>query len=61
MSLKHKLAVFFVVACLLVGVSALAAQERGSVRGVVKDTQGNTLEEPRCSSPAPRYLRAGIT
>jgi hypothetical protein len=49
MSLKHKVGVFFVVTCLLAGVSSLAAQERGSVRGVVKDSQGNTLEGAKVS------------
>ena len=49
MSFKHRLGVFFVVACLLAGVSSLAAQERGSVRGVVKDTQGNALEGAKVS------------
>ncbi len=49
MPFKHKGWVFFVAFCLLAGVSALAAQERGSVRGVVKDTQGNTLEGAKAS------------
>jgi hypothetical protein len=49
MSLKHRLGVIFIVAGLLAGVSSLAAQERGSVRGVVKDSQGNTLEGAKVS------------
>jgi len=44
MSVKNRIVVLAVVACFLAGAGSLAAQERGSVRGLVKDTDGNTLE-----------------
>jgi hypothetical protein len=48
-SLKHKLFALGVVACILAGAVSLAAQERGSVRGVVKDTEGKALEGVKVS------------
>jgi hypothetical protein len=43
MSMKNKFVVLGIVACFLAGAASLAAQERGSVRGLVKDSDGNTL------------------
>lgn len=44
MRVKNKIVVLGIVACFLAGAASLAAQERGSVRGLVKDSDGNTLE-----------------
>jgi Carboxypeptidase regulatory-like domain/TonB dependent receptor-like, beta-barrel len=44
MSFKNKIVAWGFVALVLVGATSLAAQERGSVRGIVKDSGGNTLE-----------------
>ena len=43
MSLKTKITTLVVVACVLGCAASLAAQERGSVRGIVKDADGNVL------------------
>jgi hypothetical protein len=44
MSVKTKLLAWGLIVCVLACAAPLAAQERGSVRGIVKDTDGNTLE-----------------
>lgn len=47
MSLRTKITVLAVVACFLACAGSLAAQERGSVRGIVKDADGNVLENAK--------------
>jgi hypothetical protein len=47
MNLKNKIVALGIVACFLAGAASLAAQERGSVRGLVKDSDGNTLENAK--------------
>ena len=44
MSVKTKFLAWGLIVCVLACAASLAAQERGSVRGIVKDTDGNTLE-----------------
>jgi len=47
MSFKNKFLVVGLIACFLAGAGWLAAQERGSVRGVVKDQDGSALESAK--------------
>jgi len=47
MTLKSKFVVLGLVACFLAGAGWLAAQERGSVRGVIKDQDGNALQSAK--------------
>ena len=44
MSVKTKFLALGLVLCVLAGATVLAAQERGSVRGVVKDADGTAVE-----------------
>ncbi|MEN6560496.1 MAG: TonB-dependent receptor [Acidobacteriota bacterium] len=49
MSPKNKFVPWSLVLCLLLGAASLAAQERGSVRGVVKAPAGGALEGAKVS------------
>jgi hypothetical protein len=49
MQLKNKLVALGLVVCVLACAAVLAAQERGSVRGVVKDADGNVVEGAKVS------------
>lgn len=57
MSMSKKIFVLGLVACFLAGAASLAAQERGSVRGLAKDSDGNALAGAKVTmagSPIPR-------
>ncbi len=61
MQLKNKLFALGLVVCVLACAAVLAAQERGSVRGVIKDADGNVVEGANgVHHRGPHPARAGI-